>query len=290
MARCQKTNTYHTRHIYTLATHDNVWGFDKQISRRSTSATDTTVNITSCREYKINFVCKRLPLFLSYTVSIVSSEETSRSRHIMAQSAATKLPLVHPAEAPAQTSTSITTIHRNPVTSPEEVPINVYLPLNPVLTITAPGPAVASVTDTPSDSSPDSSIPQGNANATADDEDDIWLTMAMTFNDLYQGLTEDDVPPLTEVNDANAPANNNNDITDSGPLFTNDDQLEVCRNLFSTQFHCGFNRVIDIDQAATKLYLMSPQTRSPSWNHAKPWNNFLTGIRHWTSPSHIFVG
>ena len=177
VARCQQTNTYHTRHIYTLAAHDNVRGFDKQISRRSISATDTTVHITSYREYINNLVCKQLRLFLSYTVSIVSSEETSRSRHIMAQSAATKLPLVHPAEAPAQTSTSITTIHRNPVTSPEEVPINVYLPLNPVLTITAPGPAVASVTDTPSDSSPDSSIPQDSANAFTDDKDDIWLAI-----------------------------------------------------------------------------------------------------------------
>ena len=89
-----------------------------------------------------------------------------------------------------------------------------------------PGPAV---TDTPSDSSPDSPIPQGNANAATDNEDDTWLAMAMTFNDLYQGLTEDDVPPLS-VNDANAPTNNNNHITDFGLLFTNDLQLEECKN------------------------------------------------------------
>ena len=138
MARCQQTNTYHTRHICTLAAQDNVWGYNKQISRRSTSATDTTVLLIVSvlhREYINNFVCKRLRLFLTYTVPIISSGETSWSQHIMAQSVATKLPLVHPAEAPAQTSTSINTIHRNPVTPPKEVQINVFLPLNPVLTI-----------------------------------------------------------------------------------------------------------------------------------------------------------
>ena len=74
----------------------------------------------------------------------------------------------------------------------------------------------------------------------------------MTFNDLYQGLTEDDVPPLTEVNDANAPANNDNDITDSGPIFASDEQVEERRNLFSTTFHYGFCRVINIDQAGDR--------------------------------------
>ena len=133
--------------------------------------------------------------------------------------------------------------------SPEEVPI-IFLLLNPVLTFPAPGPAVTSVTDTPSVSSPVSLFSQGNANSAADDEDDIWLAMAMTFNDLYQGLMDDNA--LTEVNDANTSANNDNDITDSSPLFANDDQLEDCRNLFSIPFRCGFRRIIDIDQAGNK--------------------------------------
>lgn len=102
----------------------------------------------------------------------------------------------------------------------------------------------------PSDSNLDSSIPQDSANAVADDEDDIWLAMAMTFNDLYQGLTEDDVSPLTEVNDTNAPANNDNDITDSGPIFGS--EIKERKNLFSTLFHYGFCRVIDIDQAGDR--------------------------------------
>ena len=79
----------------------------------------------------------------------------------------------------------------------------------------------------------------------------MWLAMAMTFNDLYQGLTEDDVPPLTKMNNANAPAPNNNDTTDLGPLFMKDDdpQLDEFRNLFSTPFNCGFRRVVDINRA-----------------------------------------
>ena len=88
MARCQQTNTYHTRHICTLAAQDNVWGYNKQISRRSTSATDTTVLLIVSvlhREYINNFVCKRLQLFLTYTVPIISSGETSLSQHINTQ-------------------------------------------------------------------------------------------------------------------------------------------------------------------------------------------------------------
>ena len=59
MARCQQTNTYHTRHIYTLAAQDNVRGSNKQISRRSTSATDTIVLLVVSvlhREYINKFV------------------------------------------------------------------------------------------------------------------------------------------------------------------------------------------------------------------------------------------
>ena len=143
----------------------------------------------------------------------------------MAQSAATELPPIH-LEAPAHTTTSITTVHRNLITSPDEVPINVFLPLNPDLATPVSGPAVV-VTNTPSDSSPDSSAPQENAaNVATDDEDNVWLAMAMTFNDLYQGLTEDDTPPLTKVNDtnANALAPNNNHTTDFGLLPARDDK------------------------------------------------------------------
>ena len=47
------------------------------------------------------------------------------------------------------------------------------------------------------------------------------------------------VPPLTKVNDANAPAPNKNDTTGFGPLFMKDDnpQLDEFRNLFSTPFN-----------------------------------------------------
>ena len=37
--------------------------------------------------------------------------------------------------------------------------------------------------------------------------------MAMTFNNLYQGLTENDVPPLTKTNHGNAPAPDTSDTT-----------------------------------------------------------------------------
>ena len=57
----------------------------------------------------------------------------------------------------------------------------------------------------------------------------------MTFNDLYQGLTKEDIPSLRDVNNANASANNDNDITDSSPLFAKDDQLDEHRNLFSSR-------------------------------------------------------
>ena len=50
----------------------------------------------------------------------------------------------------------------------------------------------------------------------------MWKAMVMTFNDLYQGLTEDDVPLLTKVNDKNAPAPNN--------MKDNDPQLNEFRN------------------------------------------------------------
>ena len=141
----------------------------------------------------------------------------------MAQSAATELPLVHP-EAPAQTTTSITTVHRNPITSPNEVPINVFLPFNLDLPIPVSGPAVMPVKNTPSDFSPDSLTHPGNAtNVATDDEDDILLVMAMTFNNLYQGLTEDDEPALTKANGEDVPAPNNKDTTDFGPLFMKDD-------------------------------------------------------------------
>ena len=114
--------------------------------------------------------------------------------------------------------------------------------------------------------------------------------MAMTFNDLYQGLTEDDIPPLTEVNDANAPAPNDNDITNSGPLFANDDQLEECRNLISTPFHCGFRRVIDIDRAGDKTVSYVAPDKITRLESREAMEQFLDQNPALDVPSHTSVG
>ena len=143
----------------------------------------------------------------------MSSEETLWPQHIMAQSTSTELPLNHPAEAPAQISTSTTTIHRHPITSSEEIPINAFLPLNPVLTIPAPGPAVTSVINAPSTLHPDTPTSHGTAPASTEDKNDIWRAMIKTFDDLYQGLAEDSAPTSTEMGPTIAPTPSNDDIT-----------------------------------------------------------------------------
>ena len=117
----------------------------------------------------------------------------------MAQSAATDPSPMRPAEAPATTSTTTTTVHRHPITSHAEDPLNIFLPLNPVLTIPTKGLMATLITNTPTTATSDSLLPQDLASALTEDEDDIWLAMAMTFNDLYQGLTENKVPSLEEA-------------------------------------------------------------------------------------------
>ena len=84
----------------------------------------------------------------------------------------------------------------------------------------------------------------------------MWLAMAMTFDDFYQGLPEEDEPPLTKTNETSVPEPN---IVELNPLFkeADDPRLDEFRYLFSTPFACGFRRVVDIDQAGsmTKSYI-----------------------------------
>ena len=163
----------------------------------------------------------------------------------MAQSTSTELPLNHPAEAPAQISTSITTIHRHPITSPGEIPTNAFLPL---LTIPAPGPAVSSVINAPSTLHPDTPASHGNAPATTEDKNDIWRAMIKTFDDLYQGLAKNHVPTPDETSSTIAPTPSNDNITNPESVPVPDDQINEFQNLFSKPFHCGFRRIVDIDR------------------------------------------
>ena len=103
----------------------------------------------------------------------------------MAQSTSTEPSFNHLAEAPAQVPTSITTIHQHTITSPEETPTNIFLPLNPVLAILAPGPASTSVINAQPALHLDAPISHGNILVTTEDEDDIWQTMVKIFD---QGL------------------------------------------------------------------------------------------------------
>ena len=57
-------------------------GSDKQSQLPTNICHGHTVQITSYREYINIFVCKWLRLFLMYTVSLISSGETSRPQHI----------------------------------------------------------------------------------------------------------------------------------------------------------------------------------------------------------------
>ena len=47
--------------------------------------------------------------------------------------------------------------------------------------------------------------------------------MAMTFNDLYQGLTENNVPSFGETNDTDAPTDNNDGVVTTSHIFANND-------------------------------------------------------------------
>ena len=76
--------------------------------------------------------------------------------------------------------------------------------------------------------------------------------MAMTFNDLYQGLTENNVPSLEEANDTNSPIDNNDGVIPLDHIFASNEQVEEGKNRFSTPFRHGFRGVIEIDQAGNK--------------------------------------
>ena len=118
----------------------------------------------------------------------------------MAQSAGSDPSHLCPTEAPTPTSTNTTTIHRHPITShATEDPLDIFLPINPALTTL--GLTTTSIPNTTTTATPDSSVPQDNTSAVTDDEDDTWLAMAMTFND----LTENNVPLFRETKDTDAP-------------------------------------------------------------------------------------
>ena len=76
--------------------------------------------------------------------------------------------------------------------------------------------------------------------------------MAMTFNDLYQRLTENNVPSFGETNDTDAPTDNDDGVVATGHIFANSDQADGKENPLTTPFHHGFGRVIEIDQIGDK--------------------------------------
>ena len=194
---------------------------------------------------------KRLRLFLTHTSPITSSDEASRLRYIMAQSAGSDPLHTRPTEAPTPTSTNTTTVHRHPITSHAvEDPLDIFLPINPALTTL--GLMATSIPNTPTTATPDSSVPQDNTSAVTDDEDNTWLAMAMTFNDLYQGLTENNVPSFGETDDTDAPTDNDDGIVATGHIFANNDQADETENPLTTPFHHGFHRMIEIDQVGGK--------------------------------------
>ena len=80
-----------------------------------------------------------------------------------------------------------------------------------------------SIPNTPTTATSDSWVPQDNTSDVTDNEDDIWLAMAMTFNDLYQGLTENNVPSFGETNDTDAPTDNNDGVVTTSHIFANND-------------------------------------------------------------------
>ena len=116
----------------------------------------------------------------------------------MAQSTVAE-PSLYQTEAPIQAPTSTTTTHQSPAISPRGTSssalttVDIPSPLNPVLEIPPPGPAVAPVNAL---STPhlDASIPHGNTLVTKEDENDIWREMVETFEDLYQGLAAESTP------------------------------------------------------------------------------------------------
>ena len=138
-------------------------------------------------------------------------------------------------EAPTLTSTNTTTVHRQPIASnAAEDPLDIFLPINPALTTL--GLTAASVPNTLTTATPDSSVPQDNTSAVTDDEDDTWLAMAMTFNDLYQRLTENNVPSFGETDDTDAPTDNDDGIVATGHIFANNDQADETENPLTTPF------------------------------------------------------
>ena len=80
-------------------------------------------------------------------------------QHIMAQSAASETMHVQ-TEAPAQTTKSTNTGHRDTTTPPGDTLFNELPPPNPKLETPVSGPAVPPVTDLTLDFSPSSSIPE----------------------------------------------------------------------------------------------------------------------------------
>ena len=195
---------------------------------------------TPPRNIYINFAYITITIsLLTYAIPIILLEEIPRP-----QSAVPEPSLHQPAEVPTRAPTSVTATHRCPITSPGEASTDIFLPLNPVLEIPPPGPAVTPVNTLPAFHL-DASISHGNTLITAEDEDDIWREMVETFEDLYQGLAAEDVP---------TPAETNSMITHTPPddAITNPERTSVvdnqARNLFARPFHLGFHRVVHIDQ------------------------------------------
>ena len=89
-------------YIYLGGPYKKRWS-DKQSQSPTNICHGHTVQITSYREYINIFVCKRLRIFLTYTVLLVSSGETSRPQHInLAQSTLCVLPTTHVSHMQAQ--------------------------------------------------------------------------------------------------------------------------------------------------------------------------------------------
>ena len=175
----------------------------------------------------------------------------------MAQSTVAE-PSLHRIEAPIQAPTSTTTTHRSPAISPRGTSnfalttVDIPSPLNPVLEIPPPGPAVTPVHDL-STLHPNTSIPHGN---------DIWREIAETFEDLYQGLATEDTSKPVETNSTIAHASSDDNA--NNPENTTEVEFQ---NLFAKPFRNGFHRVVHVDQQndCTISYVAPDKT---TWIHS----------------------
>ena len=197
----------------------------------------------------------------------------------MAQSADSE-PTHDRSKAPA---TPPDTIQHDQTSPPDNASSNKLPPSNPAPEPQISGPEVSSVTNPTLDSSSSSSILQGTATGTAvEDKEDMWLAMAMTFDDFYQSVPEESEPPLTKTNELNILEPKSTDKLGLSP-GANDFRPDEFRCLFSTPFACGFRREVNIDQAGgmTISYIAPDRI---TWLESRTAMEMISQTRHYIYP------